>query len=162
MSLSLRRLSTIAPGLLRSLPFCERCQKYRKSVLLTQFNASALLRKVNDRDPIDKAAYLKEWDDAEASAKSQVDAIVAQGKAENLAGFVERIATQKPRLKEIGAVVQTLHLSLVYCPTCHEGYLQTDRVELEGRNTKPILLERTDISSGFVRAILEARKEKRL
>lgn len=152
----------IAPGLLRSLPFCERCQKYRKSVLLTQFNASATLRKVNERDPDDKAAYVKEWDEAEAAAKGQVDAIVAQGKSDNLAGFAELIAQQKPRLREIGAVVQTLHLSLVYCPACYEGYLQTDRVEVEGRNTKPLLLERTDVAPHFIQAALAARKEKRL
>jgi len=143
----------IGPLMLRSKPYCTKCQVYQKTRQLGLLPAGIKPRKVKKKDAEGQAALQQDADEAlqgglqlmEESAEMATD-----GQTNDFRGLLNEFKSDQ---KEIGKHISRINVSLQFCPDCQTGLLVYSLVSGQGEDTATELLAAYDVGHAFVSSV---------
>ncbi|MHB1846460.1 MAG: hypothetical protein ACYCWW_16685 [Deltaproteobacteria bacterium] len=128
----------LTPWSLRHKPYCEACQRYKRSRVIAWIAASIPVKRISKRDVEELTAYQA---NVAAAAKRGEDALSAIFRAARTGDGAEvpgLLAAQGG--KEVARLPARISVTLIHCQRCLAGELTGMLVVREGRGTrrKPI------------------------
>jgi hypothetical protein len=143
----------IIPAVMRSVPYCQSCQRYMRTKQLVVFPGSVPARKVKKSDTAATAAYeaeqLKAYEDGKQTwEKLKENATNARG-TEFRTKLTELESGTKPAMK----LPRRFSLKLVCCKRCSSGWLQVHELTGQGKQLKTADFGRLDLTAEFVRSV---------
>jgi len=144
----------IAPAVLYSVPYCERCQRYMKTTLLGVLPASVPAKKIAKRDQAAQEAHAKENEHAAAKADEAVArlrAAVAEGQTDLVKRELCAAAARKANEK----LPQRVRVSLIWCKCCQEGRIVIALACGQGKALQVRNLAEDAVPTVFVRQMLD-------
>ncbi|MFO0927271.1 MAG: hypothetical protein U0736_09555 [Gemmataceae bacterium] len=143
----------IAPAVLYSVPYCERCQRYMKTKLIGVLPASVPEKKIAKRDQAGQEAHAKEQEQAAAKAEEAVvrlHAAIAEGRPD----VVQQELRAAGTIKANGKLPKRVHVSLVWCKSCQEGQILLAHASGQGQNLQQVPMGQFPVSAPFVGELL--------
>lgn len=143
----------IAPAVLRSVPYCERCQRYMTTMQLGALPASAPLTKFAKRDQAAQEAHGRKDEQAAANADDAIARLrgaVAEGRADSVKR--ELLAAGVAKANE--ELPKRVRVSLIWCKSCEEGRIALVLASGQGKAVQVMKLAEDPVSAAFVGAIL--------
>jgi hypothetical protein len=131
-------------------PYCELCQVYMKRKRLATLPASVPARKVKKGDAQAKDAYAAEQQQALDAARAKVNDFVGLVNAGDAAGLRQNLESLSGGSKKAEKLPGRIRLSLVRCPACHNGRLETTLVVGQGNQAKSTPLSKTELTREIV------------
>jgi hypothetical protein len=148
--------SLIVPGVLMAAPYCDLCQIYMKTRVVAKVPTSIEARKIKKGDIEGTAKYEAEQQQAAEKGLPEVQRLHDLAVAPDPAAFGQAVGMLAPSLKDkrIDKLPSRAHISLVYCPHCHNGHLQPSVLTGHGDKVNTQKLSQIELSRDHVLAML--------
>ena len=143
----------VVPGVMMARPYCDGCQRYKKTRELAFIPASVPARKVKKDDAAGQAAYEAERQAAMAAAEARHDRLVASATGGDAAAFRADLAELAPGSKQAQKLPRRIRVAMITCPGCNTGTLETSAVSGTGDKVAAVPLASTELTPEFVRAL---------
>ena len=132
----------VAPLLAMAQPYCDACQRYKKTKELGLLPASVAPRESDEKDDDARATYAAEQRVALDAGTALYDRLGELAAAGDIAGFRTAFETfqDDEDQRAIAALPIRIKLQLAYCPTCYHATLEGSLVAGHGENAKVELL----------------------
>ncbi len=150
--------------ILRAKPYCERCRRYMKSVVVTTIPAAphkpkAKKNEVRDVAPDlpDKAAAAAAVETAAEKAGKTLERLIELAGNGDVEGFDRLAEESTAAARTIPKGLRRLQVHLVHCPTCSGGRLRAVAQEGKGDKTAVQEVGTWEAPGEFVRGLLERR-----
>ncbi|MBI2300420.1 MAG: hypothetical protein HYU66_16010 [Armatimonadetes bacterium] len=139
----------VAPAVLKTVPYCSRCQVYMRSKTFGVLPAGVQPRKVRKGDETGLAAHQQELEAALASGKEQLERLrewAKDGRVSDVQSLIERL---KPQQKEIARQTSRIVWRIHRCRVCHEGYLSAGLQTGQGQEVSTLELGHSPAHAGL-------------
>jgi len=142
----------IAPLILRSLPYCARCGRYRKTKELAVVGAG-IPDKMFGNDAPERVEQRKQLLEAAQAARAEVFAAAAKADGPGAAALLDRHGP-RARSKEAHAGNARIVFELAHCPGCGEGELKATLVTGQGKQIKREQLQAQSVTPPVAESLL--------
>ncbi len=143
-----------APALLFAVPYCDRCQQYKKTKALIMFPASVPLKKIAKGDTAAQQAH----DQEQAQAAAQADETLSRLRTVINEGIPQQYKKELDAIeacKRFQALQRRVRLSLTWCKGCKDGKITETLINHEGAQIQEVVLAEHPVPAAFVTALLE-------
>jgi hypothetical protein len=144
----------IAPAALRSVPYCDGCQRYMKRTVLGVLPASVPVKKISKRDQAALDAHANEQQQAVVNAEASVARLRAAIGEGNAAAVKQELLAAGPT-KANEKLPKRVRFTLAWCKTCREGRVVTVVASGQGKALQVEKLAEDAVPAAFVGGVLE-------
>ncbi|HDZ22668.1 hypothetical protein LCGC14_0303850 [marine sediment metagenome] len=138
--------------LLRTVRYCDTCQRYMRSQQVCFLPVSKDIDTVA-KEAEAQAALRRQGAPADASAESTLDQLmqaVADNDAMRLNKLIEPLQAAGRKTKKL---LRRIRIDLNYCPTCHNGLLVLKRLEGKGRHMQTTPVGEVPVTAKLVQGL---------
>jgi hypothetical protein len=147
----------VAPLVLRHKPYCESCQRYRRTRTLAWVPASVAARKVGKRDLEGNAALHAEHEAAFQAGASKIQDLMTAAAAGDAIGLRAQLASAGP--SRVAQKLPTrIAVEIVHCRSCADGLLRARSFSGHGKHIVVRNLAETKLSPATVAALVGSSK----